>query len=219
MRQRSDRLGRHILERNRAKPLLLGNRAGTGLRDRQIRPAGRGGRLRVAQHQPDGIRLLPGRTRGLRKAFGRLSLTGALRFQRSHNSVKHPQDQRKGAQRVGLGGRTRPLAYEPGFVQHVRGAAGRVHSGPHVDKPCRIPPCFQLGHVPGRDPLGPPLHLDGGGGWGCHGRPFIQCARAHRPTGKEKKIPAVGGDRYSPPIHLLGPGPGPTKTRRRERSG
>ena len=121
MRQRSDRLGRHILERNRAKPLLLGDRAGTGLRDRQIRPAGRGGRLRVAQHQPDGIRLLPGRTRGLRKAFGRLSLTGALRFQRSHNSVRHPQDQRKGARRVGLGGRTRPLAYEPGFVQHVRG--------------------------------------------------------------------------------------------------
>ena len=190
VRQRSDRLGRHILERDRAKPLLLGDRAGTGLRGRQMRPAGRGGRLRVAQHQPDGIRFLPGRTRGLRKAFGRLSLTGALRFQRSHNGVRHSQDQRKGVRRVGLGDRTRPPVYEPGFVQHVRGAAGRVHSGPHVGKPCRIPPCFQLGHVPGRDPLGPPLHHDGG-----------------------------GDDRYSPPIDLLRLGPGPTKTRRRERSG
>ena len=74
--------------------------------------------------------------------------------------------------------------------------AGRVHSGPHVDKPCRIPPCFQLGHVPGRDPLGPLLHLDGGGGWGCHGRPFIQCARAHRPTGppgRRRRFPRWAG--------------------------
>ena len=52
----------------------------------------------------------------------------------------------------------------------MRGVTGRVHNGPHVGKPCRIPPCFRLGHVPGGDPLGPPLHLDGGGDWWCDER-------------------------------------------------
>ena len=62
-----------------------------------------------------------------------------------------------------------------------------------MGKPCRIPPCFWLGRVPGGGPLGPPLHLDEGGGWWRDGRLFVRCARAHRSTGKEK-IPAVSGN-------------------------
>ena len=72
----------------------------------------RGGRLRVAQHQPDGIRLFLGRTHGLREAFGRLSFTGPRGIQRSLNGVGLTQDQRKEARRAGLGDRTRPSGYE-----------------------------------------------------------------------------------------------------------
>ena len=88
--------------------------------------------------------------------------------------------------------RTRPPAYEPAVVQYVRGVAGRVHSGPHLGKPCCIPPCFRFERVSRGDPLGPPLYLDKGGGWWHDGRPFVWYAHAHQPTGKEKKIPAAG---------------------------
>ena len=71
-----NRLGRHILERERGKSLRLGDRAGTGLCGSEMRRPSRSGRLHVAQHQPDGVRLLPVRTRGLRQTFGRLSVIG-----------------------------------------------------------------------------------------------------------------------------------------------
>ena len=86
-RWRPNRLGCHILERERGKPFLLGDRAGTGLRGREMIRPSRGGSIRVAQHQPDGVRLLPGRAHGLREKLGRLSDTGFRRLQRSLNGV------------------------------------------------------------------------------------------------------------------------------------
>ena len=90
-RWRSNRLGRHILERERGKSLRLGDRAGTGLCGSEMGRPSRSGRLRVAQHQPDGVRLLPGRTRGLRQTFGRLSVIGPRGLQRSLNGVRLPE--------------------------------------------------------------------------------------------------------------------------------
>ena len=86
-----NRLGRHILERERGKSLRLGDRAGTGLCGSEMGRPSRSGRLRVAQHQPDGVRLLPGRTRGLRQTFGRLSVIGPRGLQRSLNGVRLPE--------------------------------------------------------------------------------------------------------------------------------
>ena len=82
-----NRLGCHILERERGKPFLLGDRAGTGLRGREMGRPSRDGSIRVAQHQPDGVRLLPGRARGLRETHGRLSVTGPRGLQRSLSGV------------------------------------------------------------------------------------------------------------------------------------
>ena len=50
-----NRLSCHILERQCGKPLLLADRAGTGLRGREMGRPSHGGSIRVAQHQPDGV--------------------------------------------------------------------------------------------------------------------------------------------------------------------
>ena len=159
-----NRLGCHILERQGMKLFLVGNRAGTGIRGREMGRPSRGGSIRVTQYQPNGVRFLHGRARGLRETPGRLSVTGPRGIQRFLNGVGLPWVQRKGARRSGLGGCARPPAYEPRVDRHVCGEAGRVHSGPHVGKPSRFPPCFRMGRVPRGDPLGPPLHFGGGGG-------------------------------------------------------
>ena len=81
-----NRLGCHSLERERGKPFLLGDRAGTRLRGREMGRPSRGGSISVAQHQPDGVRLLLGRARGLCKTLRRLSVTGTRGLQCSLNS-------------------------------------------------------------------------------------------------------------------------------------
>ena len=85
-----NRLGCHILERQRVKLFLVGNRAGTGICGREMGRHSRGGSIRVTQHQPNGVRFLHGRASGLRETPGRLSVTGPRELQRSLNGVGLP---------------------------------------------------------------------------------------------------------------------------------
>ena len=54
------------------------------------RAPSRGGSIRVAQHQPDGVCLLPEGARGLHEKLGRLSVTLPRGLQRSLNGVGLP---------------------------------------------------------------------------------------------------------------------------------
>ena len=159
-----NRLGCHILERQRGKPFLFGDRAGTG-----SVIAKWGDLALVAVYASPNI----SRTEyasflnGLATCVRRLGACPSLVLGdfNAHSTAW-------GSRRTN--GRGRDVqdwtaALDLRFMN--RGSTstcvawqGRVHSGPHVGKSSRFPPCFLMGRVPGGDPLGPPLHFDGGGG-------------------------------------------------------